>query len=135
MYVKVEVDHPVDLARVHHDGSVHVATDLPLETDVRSVRPPSRRAPRATRLLWSAASGRANPTAARCVATLVVLRDGRWLIVHNIAWGYDMGDQYAHITSNISPSMAGDPIDFFLTSGVREALDPAGTLLLDSDGR
>lgn len=64
------------------------------------------------------------------LATVVVLRDGQRLTVHNIAWGYDMGDQFAHVTSNISPFVAGEPIEFFFTSEVRDVLDPAGTPLL-----
>jgi hypothetical protein len=35
--------------------------------------------------------------------TRVVLQSGQELKVFNIAWGYDLGDDYAHITTNISP--------------------------------
>jgi len=38
--------------------------------------------------------------------------------VRNIAWGYDEGDDWAHITSNISPAIEGAPIDFFSTRDV-----------------
>lgn len=57
--------------------------------------------------------------------TVVVLRDGRHLIVFNIAWGYDIGDEWAHVTTNISPSSTGIPIDFFYTSDVALVIDPA----------
>jgi hypothetical protein len=58
--------------------------------------------------------------------TLVTLRDGRSMTVHNIAWGYDDGDEWAHVTSNISPAVVGAPIDFFYTSDVLR-LDDAET--------
>lgn len=41
--------------------------------------------------------------------TTVTLRDGRELTVWNIAWGYDIDDDYAHITTNCSPSVADLP--------------------------
>lgn len=52
--------------------------------------------------------------------TTVTLRDGRKLMVWNIAWGYDIGDDYAHITTNCSPSVADLPLDFFYTDEVVE---------------
>jgi hypothetical protein len=58
------------------------------------------------------------------VQTVVVLRDDRRLMVHNIAWGYDMGDEWAHVTSNISPSVTGASIDFFFTNEVASMIDP-----------
>jgi hypothetical protein len=51
--------------------------------------------------------------------TLVCFLEGDNLIVHNIAWGYDLGDEYAHVTTNVSPSLPSAPIDFFITDGVR----------------
>jgi len=60
----------------------------------------------------------------------VVLRDGRRLMVHNIAWGYDMGDGWAHVTSNISPGIGGASIDFFYTSEVATMIDPATNSLI-----
>lgn len=55
--------------------------------------------------------------------TRALLRDGRSLVVHNIAWGYDDGDEWAHITSNISPRVQGFGIDFFHTSEVLSLTD------------
>lgn len=52
--------------------------------------------------------------------TTVTLRDGRELMVWNIAWGYDIGDDEAHITTNCSPSVADLPLDFFYTDEVVE---------------
>lgn len=52
--------------------------------------------------------------------TTVSLRDGRNLTVWNIAWGYDMGDEYAHVTTNCSPSVGDMPLDFFHTDEVVE---------------
>jgi hypothetical protein len=58
--------------------------------------------------------------------TLVQLRDGRRLSVINIAWGYDIGDEYAHITTNISPSVEGESIDLFVTNEVVAVQDESG---------
>jgi hypothetical protein len=33
----------------------------------------------------------------------VFLTDGRSCMVHNVAWGYDLGDDVAHMTTNVSP--------------------------------
>ena len=45
--------------------------------------------------------------------TTVRLRDGTDHLVHDIAWGYDDGDRYAHITTNVGPGGDGLPVDFF----------------------
>jgi hypothetical protein len=39
--------------------------------------------------------------------TGVLLDDGRHLLVMNIAWGYDEGDPWAHVITNISPRSQG----------------------------
>src|SRR5262249_25279443 len=56
----------------------------------------------------------------------VWLRDGRRVRVLNIAWGYDLDDPVAHVTTNISPSLAGAdlPVDFFRTDEVVRIIDP-----------
>lgn len=56
--------------------------------------------------------------------TRLELRDGTALDVWNIAWGYDHGDDFAHITSNISPEQDGSSIDFFFTHQVKKVIDP-----------
>ncbi|MGW6688713.1 hypothetical protein [Streptomyces sp. NPDC054961] len=62
----------------------------------------------------------------------VILREGAQLTVFNIAWGYDLGDAYAHVTSNMSPPVEGATVDFFSTNSVVAILDPAsGALLLE----
>ncbi|GHF00499.1 hypothetical protein GCM10017786_36690 [Amycolatopsis deserti] len=58
------------------------------------------------------------------VLTHVVLRDGKRLDVWNIAWGYDLGDEYAHVTTNISPDIDRQ-IDFFWTVDITAIVDPA----------
>lgn len=58
------------------------------------------------------------------IPTLVTLKGGRGLTVHNIAWGYDDGDEYAHVTTNISPSLDGASIDYFLTNDIEAVTDP-----------
>ncbi|MFJ6455479.1 hypothetical protein [Paenarthrobacter sp. NPDC091669] len=57
------------------------------------------------------------------IATLVDVRDGPTFTVFNIAWGYDLGDEYAHMTTNASPFVAGLPIDFFFTDRVIQVRD------------
>ena len=58
------------------------------------------------------------------VATVVVLRDGRRMVVYDIAWGYDLGDEWAHVTTNISPGRAGASVDVFSTGEVVSVIDP-----------
>jgi hypothetical protein len=62
--------------------------------------------------------------------TLVTMADGRVLKVFNIAWGQDAGEDYEHVTTNISPSIEGQVVDFFLTSEVANISIPAGGELL-----
>ncbi|GAA0937251.1 hypothetical protein GCM10009554_25380 [Kribbella koreensis] len=64
----------------------------------------------------------------------VVLRDGQRLRVLNIAWGYDLGDEYAHVTTNISPFVDGMPIEFFFTEDVVRVVEPrTGEVLYRAD--
>ena len=63
-------------------------------------------------------------------STIVTMVDGRVFEVFNIAWGLDDGADYEHVTSNISPSVEGRCVDFFLTNDVRSVTCPiAGELL------
>ena len=55
--------------------------------------------------------------------TGVVLTSGAKYKVWNIAWGYDIGDEFAHITTNISPAQNDAQIDFFYTNDVKEIVD------------
>ena len=57
-------------------------------------------------------------------ATTIALRTGVTLNVFNIAWGYDLGDSHAHVTTNCSPNLEGQPLDFFLTSDIEIVTDP-----------
>lgn len=64
--------------------------------------------------------------------TFVDLSDGSRLSVLDIAWGYDLGDEYAHVTTNCSPGAAGWALEFFYTSQVISLVDPRTlTPLLD----
>jgi hypothetical protein len=55
----------------------------------------------------------------RCgIPTTIYLDDGQVLLVNNIAWGYDMGDEFAHITTNISPGQDEVEIHFFYVNDV-----------------
>jgi hypothetical protein len=67
--------------------------------------------------------------------SIVVLRDGRRLAVYDIAWGYDLGDSWAHVTTNVSPGSQEAPVDFFFTSEVALVIDPeTGGLVFRADG-
>jgi hypothetical protein len=69
------------------------------------------------------------------VLTEVLLSDGQRLRVMNIAWGYDDGDEWAHVTTNISPKIEEESIDFFFTSVVALVMDPAtGSVLFRPTG-
>lgn len=43
----------------------------------------------------------------------------------NIAWGYNLGDGYAHVTTNASPFVDDLPIDVFSTERVTQIRDAA----------
>jgi hypothetical protein len=60
----------------------------------------------------------------------VVLRDGTILTVFNVAWGYDVGDEYSHVTSKVSPAVEGSAVDSFFTNDVDHVLDPATDVIL-----
>jgi len=52
----------------------------------------------------------------------VEMNDGEQYKIWNIAWGYDMGDEFAHVTGNISPSVENSSIDFFYTNDIRKII-------------
>lgn len=56
------------------------------------------------------------------IETEIILKDGTKLLVWNIAWGYDLGDDFAHITTNISPNIENAEIDFFYTNEIEEII-------------
>lgn len=62
--------------------------------------------------------------------TLISMLDGKRYTVYNIAWGYDVGDAYAHITTNISPEVPGASIDFFFTDQVLDVREPSSETIL-----
>lgn len=65
------------------------------------------------------------------VPSEVVLRDGSRLLIFNISWGFDPSAESAQVTTNISPSVGGMPVDVFSTSAVVAINDPeTGTPLL-----
>jgi len=51
---------------------------------------------------------------------VVYLDNNTILKVFNIAWGYDIGDDFAHITTNISPEISNSDIDFFYTNEIQK---------------
>ncbi len=50
--------------------------------------------------------------------TAIEMKDGKCYRAMNIVFGYDIGDEWAHVTTNISPNIEGADIDFFFTSEV-----------------
>lgn len=67
--------------------------------------------------------------------TKVELSGDRKLTVLNIAWGEDLGDDYEHLTANISPSVGSKVTDLFHTDEVAKLLDPTtGAVLWKTDG-
>ncbi|NNV58025.1 hypothetical protein [Limnovirga soli] len=56
------------------------------------------------------------------VETKVELKNGKQISIWNIAWGYDIGDEFAHITTNISPNIDNATIDFFFTNEIIKIL-------------
>ncbi|MBF6174121.1 hypothetical protein [Nocardia blacklockiae] len=58
------------------------------------------------------------------VPSEVVLRDGSRLLIFNISWGFDPTEVSAQVTTNISPSIGGMPVDVFSTSAVVAINDP-----------
>lgn len=67
--------------------------------------------------------------------TDVFLTNGKVLKVFNIAWGYDLGDTYAHVTTNISPPSEGiTDINFFKVNEVLRLEDvETGKIVLSLD--
>lgn len=55
----------------------------------------------------------------------VVLRDSSRLLIFNISWGYDRATMTSlQVTTNISPSIGGAPVDVFTTDAVVAINDP-----------
>lgn len=86
-----------------------------------------------------------SPAHCRLIVSLLNARDGqktrvdlsgrRTFEVFNIAWGEDIGDDYEHITSNISPFLDGASVDLFFTDEVASLIDPTnGAILWKTDG-
>lgn len=68
--------------------------------------------------------------------TTIELRTGERYRAFNIVWGYDIGDEWAHVTTNISPEQAGASIDFFYTSDVVRLVDEeSGSVLFEAQSR
>ena len=58
------------------------------------------------------------------IETELILRNGEKKKTWNIAEGYDLGEAYANLTTNISPSIDGATIDLIKTSDIIEIIDP-----------
>lgn len=65
----------------------------------------------------------------------MLLSDNRALTVLNVAWGEDMGDDFEHLTSNVSPWVDGTSIDLFFTDEIVKIVDPeSGAVMWETDG-
>lgn len=68
------------------------------------------------------------------IEKVVYLDNNLVLTVWNIAWGYDHGDEFAHITTNISPEITNCDIDYFCTNEIHKIEDRAnGKTLYDRE--
>ncbi len=66
--------------------------------------------------------------------TTIELKSGESCRAFNIAWGYDFGDEWAHVTTNISPDQEGTSIDYFYTSDVLRLVDEeSGSILFEAN--
>lgn len=63
---------------------------------------------------------------------VVVTRSGDRFSVWNIAWGYDAGDEWSHVSTNVSPWIEDARFDFFTTDVVARIVDPASRAVLYS---
>ena len=64
----------------------------------------------------------------------VYLGNNTILKVFNIAWGYDIGYDFAHITTNISPEIRNSDIDYFYTNEIQKIEDRTnGSILYDRE--
>ena len=54
--------------------------------------------------------------------TKVELKNGKLISIWNIAFGYGVGEEFAHITTNISPNIDHATIDHFLTNEISKIL-------------
>ncbi|MGZ4055470.1 MAG: hypothetical protein ACXVPU_05570 [Bacteroidia bacterium] len=52
------------------------------------------------------------------IETKIRLTNGKAFSVWNIAWGYDIGDEFAHITTNVSPKIDSAEIHSFNTNEI-----------------
>ena len=57
----------------------------------------------------------------------VYLQNGKVCVTHDVAWGYDLAEEVAHITTNISPPdneiVSAHGIDFFHANEITKIED------------
>ncbi len=54
--------------------------------------------------------------------TKVELKNGKLISIWNIAWKYDVGEQFAYITTNVSPNIENATIDHFFTNEISKLM-------------
>ena len=63
--------------------------------------------------------------------SLVSLRCGRSILVRTIAWGYDLGEDVAHITSNVATDPSEElELTLFHANEIVEIVDPDNSAVL-----
>jgi plasmid maintenance system antidote protein VapI len=99
--------------------------DLPPKTQ-KDPPPKTKKGPRDTAILELLQRRTGIPTTAR-------MKNGSLITIWNIMPSYFMGAQYAFITTNVKPTIAGEKPDVCFTSDITELIDPATGSSLGSD--
>jgi hypothetical protein len=80
--------------------------------------PPPKKGPKDTAILELLQRRTGIPTIAR-------MKNGSLITIWNTMPSYFMGAEYAFITTNVKPTIAGEKADVFFTSDIAELIDPA----------
>jgi len=60
---------------------------------------------------------------------LITLENNDLIRIWNIAWSYDIGDEYVHVTTNISPEKENESVEYFFTNEIMKISDSDGKIL------
>jgi PAS domain-containing protein len=56
---------------------------------------------------------------------MLCLDDGTQIVAHNSAWGRDFGDEWEHLSLNVSPEIVDIDFEFVSAREIAEAVDTA----------
>jgi len=59
------------------------------------------------------------------IPTTLHLEDGAHIVAHNCAWGRDFGNDWEHLSLNVSPEIEGVAFEVVSGGEVAEIIDPA----------